>query len=82
MVIESSGFVSDEYGEFDLREDDGVVITGVGIGFVIIGIGCVGGMSGVFFLFCFSGFLGFVGFGVLIGFLSLLVFFFILLLRK
>ena len=74
MVTESSGSVPDEHGESDLREDDGVVTTGVGTGLVTTGTCCVGGMSGVFFLSCFSGFSGLAGFGGLTGFSSLSAF--------
>ena len=80
MVTESSGSVPDEHGESDLREDDGVVTTGVGTGLVTTG--CVGGMSGVFFLSCFSSFSGLAGFGGLTGFSSLSAFSFTLPLRK
>lgn len=84
MVTESSGSVPDEHGESDVREDDGVVTTGVevGTGLVTADTGCVGGTSGVFLLSCFSGFSGFAGFGGLTGFSSLSAFSFTLPLRK
>ena len=80
LAIESSWSVPDEHGESDLREDDGVVTTGVETGLVTTG--CVGGISGVFLLSCFSGFSGFAGLGGLTGFSSLSAFSFTLPLRK
>lgn len=80
LAIESSWSVPDEHGESGLREDDGVVTTGVGTGLVTTG--CVGGISGVFLLSCFSGFSGFAGFGGLTGLSSLSAFSFTLPLRK